>query len=95
MPKEYEIYILDKYIFLYDSSIKFETYKCESYYGIIFMIDGDGNSIVNPTHGRYDVVHNFVLGDRLLICNQNGWKDIPFHSGTFGFLPKGIEVIEL
>jgi hypothetical protein len=84
--RQYDIYTLDKYLITFNSNIKYETYKCKWYYGIIFYVDD----------GKWDVGHNIYLGNRLLISEHQYWmKDIPFHEGTFSFLPKGIEVLTL
>jgi hypothetical protein len=45
---------------------------------------------------RYDIVHHYHMDwERLIINNKEGWKDLPFHKGTYRFLPNTIEVIEL
>jgi hypothetical protein len=83
--EKYNVYILDNYLLKFDIDVKFETYSCKCYYGIIFHVN----------NGRYDVIHNFNMGNRLLINNDDGWKDIPFKKSTFGFLPPGVEAIEI
>lgn len=70
---------------MFEPSLKYETYKCEWYHGIIFY----------NSEGSYDVIHNNHLGNRLLINNSEGWKDIPFKKATFGFLPPGVEALEI
>jgi hypothetical protein len=87
-------YILDTSIVLFfDRNMKYEPYSCEWYHGIIFYIPGDGN-ILTGDFGRYDVIHNKYMGNRILISNAEGWKDIPFKKATFGFLPPGVEASE-
>lgn len=84
----YKILLLGRYKFEidYDLSISYQRYACESYTGLIFITeDGD----------KYDVVNNYSMGFRLLINNKDGWKDIPFNSSTFWFLPPGIIVEEV
>lgn len=84
--KLYKIYVLDRYQLIFDNDIEHETYECKWYYGIIFHIG----------EGRWDVIHNIHMGNRLLISEHPYWlKDIPFHKGTFNFLPDGIKVLDL
>lgn len=94
--KQYEIYTLGKNLFIFDSSIvKYELYKNEWYYGIIFILENQGNGIFGP-HARYDVVHHYHMDwERLVINDKEGWKDLPFHEGTFRFLPEGVKVLRL
>jgi hypothetical protein len=80
---QFKEFTLDQYLLTFDSNIRYETYNEKWYYGIIFY-DSDG--------GKYDVIHNYALGNRLLINNKDGWKDIPFKEATFGFLPDGVQV---
>jgi len=97
--KQYNTYTLDEHILLmFDPQIKHEVYECQWYHGIIFLIPGDSNDTfysVYGDYGRYDVIHNRYLGNRILINNSEGWKDIPFKKATFGFLPPGVEAIEI
>jgi hypothetical protein len=89
------LYELDTNIILrFDSCMKYEKYSCKWYHGIIFYIPDDGN-ILTGDYGRYDVIHNIYMGNRILISNKEGWKDIPFKKATFGFLPPGVEAIEI
>jgi len=82
----YNMFTLDRYVVLYPPDMKYETYKCKWYYGIIFYVDD----------GKWDLIHNIYMGNRLLINEHEYWlKDIPFHKGTFRFLPEGIEVLDL
>lgn len=84
--KEYSIYVLDKYLITYPVKFKTETYSCKDYYGIIFITD----------ECRYDVCHNYLMGDRLIRNpTAGGFSDIPFKPATFGFLPEGITVEEI
>ena len=84
--KEYSVYVLDKYLITYPTKIKIETYSCKDYYGIVFITDSC----------RYDVCHNYLMGDRLIMNpTAGGFSDIPFKPATFGFLPDGIEVKEI
>jgi hypothetical protein len=76
---------VNNYLLTYAEDIKVEIYDSKCYHGIIFYIG----------EHRYDVVNNYHMGCRLIIHNEDGWKDIPFKPGTFGFLPDGIEAIEL
>jgi hypothetical protein len=83
--KEHSIYVLDKYTIIYPKSMAVEMYNTKDYYGIIFTTDDC----------RYDVCHNYAMGDRLLINPKSGgFQDIPFKPATFSFLPNGIEVKE-
>lgn len=94
--KQYDVYVLDKHLFVFDSSIiKYETYQCKWYYGIIFYIENEGDGLISK-HARYDVVHHYHMDwERLIINDKEGWKDLPFHCGTFRFLPDEIKVLEL
>jgi len=79
-------FTLGDYLITYDSNITTETYSCADYYGIIFYTQD----------AKYDVVHNFHLGARLITNKKDGsWSDIPFKPATFGFLPTGITVQEI
>ena len=77
--------ILGKYEFTFKPNITYKVYESEWLDSITFFIKTE----------RYEVINNFSMGYRLLINNRGGDKDIPFHSGTFDFLPKDIEVNEL
>lgn len=92
---EYEAYTLNhNTIIMFDTFIKHEKYSCEWYCGIIFYIPNDGN-IITGNYGIYDVVNNKYMGNRILVSNKDGWKDIPFKKTTFHFLPPGVRAIEL
>jgi hypothetical protein len=92
---QHETYVLGHKLFLFDISIKFETYQNDWYYGIIFIIENEGDGLMSP-HARYDVVHHYHMDwERLIINNKGGWKDVPFYHGTFDMLPEGVKVIEL
>lgn len=43
---------------------------------------------------RYQLIHNFHMGNRLLINNLEENKDIPFKEETFHLLPEDIKVVE-
>jgi len=84
--KEYGVYVLDKYLITYSKHMATETYSCKDYYGIVFITEDC----------RYDVCHNYLMGDRLIINPKaGGFSDIPFKPATFGFLPMGVEVKEI
>jgi hypothetical protein len=84
--KEYNMYVLDKYLITYPVGLKVETYSCKDYYGIMFF----------TKDYKYDVCHNYLMGDRLIINpTAGGFQDIPFKPATFGFLPEGITVKEI
>lgn len=92
---EYITYTLDEHtLLIFSPDMKYEIYSCNSYHGIIFHIPEKDNQIFG-SEGHYDIMHNNILGNRLLINNFEGWKDIPFKQSTFELLPFGIEVIEL
>jgi hypothetical protein len=83
---EEKIYTFDKYIITYPITTKASPFECEWYRGITFFIG----------EGQWEVIHNYFLGYRLLISEkQYCMKDIPFYSGTFRFLPTGIEAREV
>ena len=84
--KEFNIYVLDKYMITYPIRYEVETYSTKDFCGIIFLTDDC----------RYDVCHNYLMGDRLIINPKaGGFRDIPFKPATFGFLPEGIIVREI
>jgi hypothetical protein len=84
--KEYGLYVLDKYMITYPKHMATETYSSKDFYGIIFITEDC----------RYDVCHNYLMGDRLIINPKaGGFSDIPFKPATFGFLPTGVEVKEI
>ena len=95
-PKHYQMYVLSKQkLFIFGPQIKYETYSNEWYYGIIFLIPNEGDGLICK-EGRYDIVHHYHMDwERLIINNKEGWKDLPFHGGTYKFLPEGIQVLEL
>ena len=93
--RQYQMYVLGKHLFLFDSDIRYETYQNEWYYGIIFLFDGEGDGFYHKD-AKYDVVHHYHMDwERLIINDKDGWKDLPFHKGTFRFLPDRIKVLEL
>lgn len=78
-----ENFKLDKYSIEFNSDIKYEKYSCEWYYGIIFWI----NEI------KYDLIHNKLMGNRLLINEPSGkWQDVPLKLETFWLLPSEIKI---
>lgn len=84
--KGYNIFILDRYLITYPIGFEVEIYNEKWYYGIIFK----------TAEGRYDVLHNYALGNRLIINKKDGsWNDIPFKPATFDFLPEGVKTIEI
>jgi hypothetical protein len=93
--RQYQMYVLGNKLFIFPNHVRYETYSNEWYYGIIFIFEGEGN----PSFGkdaRYDVVHHYHMDwERLIINDKEGWKDIPFHEGTFRFLPDEIKVLKL
>ena len=84
--REYHAYVLDTYLIMYPSNMNVETFNEEWYYGIIFRTE----------KGKYEAMHNYALGNRILLNFHDGsWHDIPFKPATFGFLPEGVEAIEI
>jgi hypothetical protein len=82
--QQYGVYILDNYLITYDLKFGTETFECDSYYGIIFHLE-NGDS--------YELLHNYHMGDRLLVKTNGTWQDIPFKPSSFGCLPDGINTI--
>ena len=83
--KDNSLFVLDQYLITYPKRYEVETYSSKDYYGIIFTTEDC----------RYDVCHNYLLGNRLIINPKaGGFQDIPFKPATFGFLPEGIIVKE-
>lgn len=92
---QHKIYVLGKKLFIFDNDLKYETYQNEWYYGIIFLIPNEGDGLIS-TDARYDVVHHYHMDwERLIINTKEGFKDLPFHAGTYRFLPRGVQVLEL
>lgn len=84
--EENSIFVLDKYMITYPKRYEIETYSTKDFYGIIFTTDDC----------RYDVCHNYFLGNRIIINPKaGGFQDIPFKPATFGFLPEDIIVKEV
>lgn len=79
---------LDKYIIVFKPFLKYEVFKNEWNYGIIFYTD----------MAKYELIHS-QIGNRLLI-NKKGqdwnlgeeWNDVPLNEGTFHFLPEGVTI---
>lgn len=73
----------DNFIISFSEETNHEIYDQEWVSGIIFFDD----------NGKYDCNHNKVDWNRLIINYKDGsCIDLPFHEGTFNFLPKGIEI---
>lgn len=84
--EENSIFVLDKYMITYPKRYEVETYSTKDFYGIIFFVKDC----------RYDVCHNYLLGNRLIINPKSGgFQDIPFKPATFNFLPGDIIVKEM
>jgi hypothetical protein len=84
--KQYGMYVMGNYLITYDINMKIETYSCKDYSGIMFFTEDC----------RYDVCHNYLMGDRLIINpTAGGFRDIPFKPATFGFLPDNVTVKEI
>ncbi len=84
--REYHAYVLDSYLIIYPSGMNVETFSEPWYYGIIFRDE----------KGKIEAMHNYALGNRILLNFHDGsWHDIPFKPATFGFLPDGVEAIEI
>jgi len=82
-------------LFIYHPSLKVETYQNQWYYGIIFFIKNEGDGLISKD-ARYDVVHHYHMDwERLIINSKSGWMDLPFHAGTYRFLPDQVKVLEL
>lgn len=63
--------------------IEYETYDDPSYYGIVFK----------DKEAKYDLVHHRFDWTRMVINYSDGsYKDLPFHEGTFRFLPSCVKV---
>lgn len=93
--QHYQTYVLGNKLFVFDLDMKFELYQNEWYYGIIFLVENQGDGLCYKD-ARYDVVHHYHMDwERLIINNKEGWKDLPFHQGTYRFLPDSIKVLEL
>lgn len=94
--KKYNTYTIGKHLIIYNSEVlTCEFYECNSYYGIIFKVIDDGDNIISKD-GKYDIVYHFNLDwIRLVINNKCGSFDLPFHEGTFRFLPPGVEVLNI
>lgn len=92
---QYKMYVLGKKLFIFDNDLKYETYQNEWYYGIIFLIPNEGDGLISKD-ARYDIVHHYHMDwERLIINTKSGFLDLPFHAGTYRFLPEGVQVLEL
>jgi hypothetical protein len=75
----------DGYLITCDEDIRAEEFSNEWYYGITFYVGG----------GKYELIHNYALGSRILSSPKEGWStDIPFKPATFHLLPEGITAEE-
>ena len=84
--KDLTAYQLGNYVFLYPTELNPKKYSDKDFSGIIFETDDC----------RYDVCNNYAMGYRLIINPvTGGFRDIPFKSATFGFLPECIIVKEI
>jgi len=74
-----------KFIFKFPCTLKVEA-NTNEYYSTLAFIKGEN---------KWEVVNNFAMGYRLIINEPYfSWKDMPFHSGTYNFLPEEIIVEE-
>jgi hypothetical protein len=86
MSVGYYTYTFDKYLILYHPNIKTKKNECVDYYGMTFFID----------EFEYHLVHNYHMGNRILINNKRGHnQDIPFKKETFWLLPEQIQVLQI
>jgi len=66
-----------------ENSIQYEMYDDPSYYGIIFRDD----------NAKYDLIHHRFDWTRMIVNYKDGsYRDLPFHEGTFRFLPENVKV---
>lgn len=66
-----------------EDTISHKTYNEESYYGVIFEDD----------EAKYDIIHHRFDWTRMIVNYKDGsYKDLPFHEGTFRFLPDYVKV---
>lgn len=75
---------LDRFVLSFDEKVRHETFECSSYRGITFFVEGF----------RYEVIQS-LLGVRLLVTSEDksGYlRDLPFHEGTWRFLPEAVRV---
>lgn len=71
------------YLIRIPDDIVLTPFECTDYYGVQLVVGGV----------KYDVLANQYMGERILISEGYGsTRDMPFHLGTAGFLPTGIEV---
>lgn len=76
-------FAFDKYMIQFPFNLKFKLYDEHYFNGIIFY-KGDY---------RYDLCHNVVDWNRIIIsCKDGSYKDLPFHEGTWHFLPDGVTI---
>lgn len=66
-----------------ETAIEHETYDEPSYYGIIFK----------DSEAKYDLIHHRIDWTRMIVnYKDESYKDLPFHEGTFRFLPDCVKV---
>jgi hypothetical protein len=66
-----------------EATIEHETYDDKCYYGIIFK----------DQEAKYDLIHHRIDWTRMIVNYKDGsYKDLPFHEGTFRFLPDCVKV---
>lgn len=66
-----------------ETVIEHETYDIPCYYGIIFR----------DREAKYDLIHHRIDWTRMVVNYKDGsYKDLPFHEGTFRFLPDCVKV---
>lgn len=88
-------YKIGNKLFIFKNNLQFEIYTNDWYNSIIFTIKDGINTVFNED-SKYTVVHHYHIGwERLIINNKDGHKDLPFHHGTYRFLPPEIKIIEL
>jgi hypothetical protein len=78
-----KFYTLNKFTIEYPEDMDASTYDDSGCCGIIFHHD----------KFTYNIVHNKIDWDRLFINGDDGSvRDLPFHEGTWRFLPSCIKV---
>ncbi len=72
------------FVVSFSPDIKHETYENFSYRGVIFYDE----------NGKYDVIYHHTINWNRMIVNYpaGSYKDLPFHEGTFRFLPECVKV---
>jgi hypothetical protein len=81
-----KVYFLGPYRIHYPSHLRVETFREESYDGIIFIMED----------ARYQLINNYAMGTRLIINpHDGGFKDMPFNVRSFAWLPEGVTATEI